>query len=130
SYVHSVLRAGRAGSTLKATTDQASVPTVSDDLARWTIELIQKGGEGLFHAVNDGGVSRFDWTIAILEEAKKLNLMSQEIVVEPVTSDHFKSTMRRPKQSVLANGKLAGVLGHPLGSWRDGLRKMLAQEAR
>jgi dTDP-4-dehydrorhamnose reductase len=130
SYVHSVLRAARAGNTLKATTDQASVPTVSDDLARWTMELIGKGGSGLFHAVNDGGVSRFDWTVAILEQAKELNLISQEIVVEPVTSDFFKSTMRRPMQSILANGKLTGLLGHPLGSWRDGLRKMLAQEAR
>jgi dTDP-4-dehydrorhamnose reductase len=130
SYVHSVLRAGRAGNNLKATTDQASTPTVSDDLAQWTVELIQKDGAGLFHAVNDGGVSRFDWTRAILEEAKQLNLISQEIIVEPVTSDYFKSTMPRPKQSVLANGKLTALLGHPLGSWRAGLRKMLAQEAR
>lgn len=130
SYVHSVLRAAKAGNNLKATTDQASVPTVSDDLARWTLELIQKDGAGLFHAVNDGGVSRFDWTVAILEEAKQLNLNSQEIVVEPVTSDYFKSAMPRPKQSVLANGKLTTLLGHPLGSWRPGLRKMLASEAR
>jgi len=130
SYVHAVLRAARAGNNLKATTDQASAPTVSDDLARWTIELIQKGGSGLFHAVNDEGVSRFDWTVAILEEAKKLKLVPEQIKVEPVTSDFFKSTMRRPKRSILANGKLAGVLGHSLGSWRSGLRKMLAQEAR
>ncbi len=130
SYVHSVLRAGRAGNTLKATTDQASAPTVSDDLARWTMEVIRQGGAGLFHAVNDGGVSRFDWTVAILEEAKKLNLISQEIVVEPVTSDFFKSTMRRPKQSLLANGGLTGLLGHPLGSWRAGLRACLEELAR
>jgi dTDP-4-dehydrorhamnose reductase len=47
-----------------------------------------------------------------------------------VTSDFFKSPMRRPKVSILGNGKLTGLLGHPLGSWRGGLRKMLAQEAR
>jgi dTDP-4-dehydrorhamnose reductase len=134
SYVHSVLRAARAGNNLKATTDQASAPTVSDDLARWTIELIQKGGSGLFHAVNDEGVSRFDWTVEILEEAKRLKMVPEKISVEPVTSDYFKATMRRPKRSILANGKLAGLLGHPLGSWRGGLRealrKMLAREAR
>jgi len=125
SYVHSVLRAARAGNNLKATTDQASAPTVSDALARWTIELIRQGGSGLFHAVNDGGVSRFDWTVAILEGAKDLNLISQETVVDPVTSDFFRSTMRRPKQSILANAKLTGLLGHPLGSWRAGLRACL-----
>jgi len=130
SYVHSVLRAARAGNNLKATTDQASVPTYSEDLARWTLELIVKGGRGLFHAVNDEGVCRFDWTRAILEEATRLALISDKIAVEPVTSDFFKSPMRRPQNSILANGQLAALLDRPLGSWRAGLRKMLAQEAR
>jgi dTDP-4-dehydrorhamnose reductase len=129
SYVHSVLRAARAGNNLKATTDQASAPTFSEDLASWTLELVKKDGNGLFHAVNDEGVSRFDWTRTILEEAAQLNLISGGILAEPVTSDFFKSTMRRPKNSILSNGKLAALLGRPAGSWRLGLRKMLAQEA-
>ncbi len=130
SYVHSVLRAARAGNNLKATTDQASVPTFSDDLAAWTVELVREKGDGLFHAVNDEGVSRFDWTRAILKEATRLQLVSDKILVEPVTSDFFKSTMLRPKTSILANGKLAMLLRRPMGSWREGVRKMLAQEAR
>ena len=130
SYVHSVLRAARAGNNLKTTTDQTSVPTYSEDLARWTLELALKRTGGLFHAVNDEGVSRFDWTWAILEEAVRLKLISDKILVEPVTSGFFKSPMRRPKNSVLANGKLTALLGEPSGSWRSGLRKMLAQEAR
>ena len=130
SYVHAVLRAARAGKNLTATTDQASAPTVAEDLARWTLELLRNGGSGLFHAVNDEGVSRFDWTRGIVEQAKELGLISDQIQVEPVTSDFFPSPMRRPPNSVLANGKLTSLLGHPLGSWRGGLRKMLAQEGR
>jgi dTDP-4-dehydrorhamnose reductase len=130
SYVHSVLRAARAGNSLKATTDQSSAPTFSEDLARWTFELVRNGTGGLFHAVNDEGVSRFDWTQAILEDAKGLGLVPEAIAVEPVTSGFFKSPMKRPKNSILANKKLTALLGHPLGSWRLGLRKMLAQEAR
>jgi len=129
SYVHSVLRAARNGNSLKATTDQISVPTFAGDLACWTIELVQKDAGGLFHAVNDEGVSRYDWTKAILEEAARENLITGEIPVEPVTTEFFKSPMRRPENSVLCNGKLAKFLGHSPGSWRDGLRKMLAQEA-
>jgi len=126
SYVHSVLRVARAGKNLKATTDQASAPTFSEDLARWTLELVRKEAGGLFHAVNDEGVSRFDWTRAILEDAKGLGLVPATIAVEPVTSDFFKSPMKRPKNSILANGKLTALLGHPLGSWRVGVHKMLA----
>jgi dTDP-4-dehydrorhamnose reductase len=127
SYVHAVLRVARAGNNLKATTDQASTPTFSEDLARWTLELVRQGAGGLFHAVNDEGVSRFDWTRAILEEAKGLDLIPKQIAVEPVTSDFFKSPMKRPKNSILANGKLTALLGHPLGSWRAGVHKMLAR---
>jgi dTDP-4-dehydrorhamnose reductase len=130
SYVHSVLRAARAGNNIRATTDQASAPTFSEDLAIWTLELVAKAGLGLFHAVNDEGVSRFEWTREIIEESARLGMILSETFVEPVTSDFFKSPMKRPKQSVLANDKLAALLGHPLGSWRAGLRKMLAQEAR
>jgi dTDP-4-dehydrorhamnose reductase len=130
SYVHSVLRAAGAGNNLKATTDQASVPTFSEDLARWTLGFIRESGNGLFHAVNDEGVSRFDWTRAILEEAAQLEMIPKQIVVEPVTSDFFKSPMLRPKNSILANNNLTALLGGPLGSWRSGVRKMLAQEAR
>jgi dTDP-4-dehydrorhamnose reductase len=130
SYVHSVLRAARGGNSLKATTDQISVPTFAGDLARWTIELVQKNAGGLFHAVNDECVSRYDWTKIILEEAACVNLIKGEISVEPVTTEFFKSPMRRPKNSALSNDKLSKFLGSPLGSWRIGLRKMLAQEAR
>lgn len=129
SFVHSVLRAACAGNNLKATTDQMSVPTFSEDLALWTMELISKGGVGLFHTVSDEGVSRFDWTKAIVEDSVRAGIIPAVPRVEPVTSDFFKSTMKRPKNSVLSNGKLAEFLGHPLGSWRSGLRKMLAQEA-
>jgi dTDP-4-dehydrorhamnose reductase len=130
SYVHSILKAAQARKNLKAATDQISAPTFSEDLAGWTLEAIGTGVGGLFHAVNDQGVSRFDWTRAILAEAAALNLVSKQILVEPVTSDFFKSTMPRPKNSILSNLKLAGTLGHSLGSWHVGLRKMLAQEAR
>jgi len=130
SYVHSILKAARMGKNLRAAVDQVSAPTFSEDLAKWTLEAIEKGAGGLFHAVNDCGVSRFDWTRSIVTEAAGMDLIPGHLIVEPVTSDYFKSTMPRPKNSILSNLKLTGTLGHLLGSWHSGLRKMLAQEAR
>ena len=130
SYIHSVLRAALSGKDLKATTDQISAPTCAGDLAGWTLELIRRDACGLFHAVNDEGISRFDWTRIILEEAGRAGVIQTSPQVEPVTTGFFKSTMRRPGFSVLGNEKLANVLGRPAGSWRDGLRKMLAHDSR
>jgi dTDP-4-dehydrorhamnose reductase len=126
TYLHTVMRLAATGTALKATTDQMAVPTYSPDLAGWTLELIQREARGLFHAVNDEGVSRYDWTLAILEDAWELRLLTAQPGVEPVTTDYFTPTMRRPGYTVLGNSKLTDILGRPCGSWRPGVRKMLA----
>jgi dTDP-4-dehydrorhamnose reductase len=127
TFVHTVLRFAREGRALKSTTDQVSVPTFATDLAQWTLDLLCAGASGLFQAVNDEGVSRFDWAGLILDEAVRAGLISSAPPVEPVLSSFFNSTMRRPDYTVMSNGKLSRQLGRPLGSWRAGLRKMLAQ---
>jgi len=127
TFVHTVLRTACEGRKLKATTDQASVPTFAPNLGQWTLELIRLGASGLFHTVNDEGINRHDWTFAILEEAVRVGLLPQAPPVEKVTTAFFNSTMRRPTYTVMSNEKLAKLLGCRPGSWRPGLRKMLAQ---
>jgi dTDP-4-dehydrorhamnose reductase len=130
SYIHTVLRLASAGAALKATTDQFSAPTCSTDLAQWTWDLLVREAGGLFHAVNDEGLSRYDWTLAILDVAREAGVLSQVPAVEPVTTAYFTSTMRRPGYTVLANGKLAATLGRPCGSWRPGAQALIARDVR
>jgi dTDP-4-dehydrorhamnose reductase len=127
TYVHAVLKSALQRRLLKATTDQVSIPTFANDLARWTLDLLHCGTGGLFHAVNDEGVSRFDWTKIILDEAVRAKLIYDFPEVEPVLSSFFNSSMRRPDYTVMSNQKLSRRLGQPMGSWRIGLRKMLAR---
>jgi dTDP-4-dehydrorhamnose reductase len=127
TFVHTVMKAAREGRALKSTTDQISVPTFATDLAQWTLGLIRLGANGLVHAVNDEGVSRFDWTQIILDEAVRAGLLAEAPPVEPVTTAFFNSTMRRPDYTVLSNDELSRLLDGKPGSWRPGLRKMLAQ---
>jgi dTDP-4-dehydrorhamnose reductase len=127
TFVHTVCKAAREGRALKSTTDQVSVPTFASDLANWTLALLQQDVGGLFHAVNDEGVSRYEWTRSILQEAFEQEIITAVPSVEPVLSSFFNATMRRPDYTVMSNQKLSHQLGNPLGSWRTGLRKMLAQ---
>jgi dTDP-4-dehydrorhamnose reductase len=126
TFVHTILKSAREGRLIKSATDQASVPTFASDLAQWTLELARGGAAGLFHAVNDEGLSRFDWAKSILAEARRAGLVAAEPPLEPVLSSFFNSTIRRPDYTVMSNEKLARQLGRPPGSWRPGLRKMLA----
>jgi dTDP-4-dehydrorhamnose reductase len=125
TYIHSVLRAVRDGKSLKAAHDQHAVPTYAPDLANWCWRLAQAEGQGLFHAVNDEGVSRYEWTRIIVEEAHRAGLIPSLSGIEAVPSAFFNPKMRRPAYTVLSNAKLATQLGAPLGSWREGLRAFL-----
>lgn len=127
TFIHAILRAAQNGRPIKAATDQASVPTYASDLAQWTVELIRGGSRGLYHAVNDEGLSRFDWTRSILEEAARAKLIPDLPPVEPALSSSFNAAMRRPDYTVMSNEKLSQQLGRGLGSWREGMRKMLAR---
>jgi dTDP-4-dehydrorhamnose reductase len=127
TFIHTILKTAREGRAMKSATDQASVPTFATDLAQWTLELVRGGAGGLFHAVNDEGLSRFDWANSILAEAVQARLIPAAPPVEPVLSSFFNASMRRPDYTVMSNEKLSRHLGRKLGSWRGGLRKMLAQ---
>lgn len=127
SFVHAIIRQALDGKPIRATTDQLAVPTYVGDLAGWTLELLRQQAGGLYHAVNDEGVSRYDWTRAILEAAVEGGLLSRAPAVEPVTTAFFNSAIRRSTYSWLDNARLTTALGHPLGTWRTGLKAMLGQ---
>ena len=125
TYVHAIIRQAIAGNTVRATTDQASVPTYAPDLARWTFALVQRGATGLFHTVNDEGLSRFEWTKVIVAEALESGVLEKSVEVIPVTTAFFNPNIRRSPYNILSNRKLAAFLGEAPGSWRRGLREML-----
>src|SRR6267143_1416718 len=89
SYVHTVMNQALAGKQLRAVTDQVSVPTWATELGDWTFRLLELDARGLLHAVNDEGVSRWEWTRAILEEAQRAGLLKMVPAVERVTTDYF-----------------------------------------
>ncbi len=127
SYIHAIIRQALDGKPIRATTDQQAAPTYVGDLAAWTFELASNSASGLYHAVNDGGLSRFDWTKEILAAAQEQGLISSVPAVEPVTTAFFNSTIRRSTYSWLSNAKLTAALGHPPGPWKKGMNIMLCE---
>jgi dTDP-4-dehydrorhamnose reductase len=127
TYVHTVLKAARSGKDLKATTDQISIPTYAPELAEWTWSFMERGASGLLHAVNDGPISRYDWTCVILAEAHRAALLQREAKVEAVTTAYFNPAMKRPGYSAMDNTQATALLGKPLGTWRKGLTLMLRE---
>lgn len=108
-------------STMEMGCDQMAAPTSTDDLSRavWQMLAHSEGRAGLYHLVNDGECSWYDFTRAIYE------IMGLAVEVKPVDRGGMSGVMRRPLYSVLANTKLRAI-GIELPHWRDGLQRYLA----
>lgn len=104
--------------------DQVVVPTSTDDLSRavWQLLAHPRSGAGLYHLVNEGECSWYEFTRAIFEIA------GLAVDVIPVDRQGMSGDMRRPLYSVLANVR-AKAMGIKLPHWRVALERYLETAA-
>ncbi len=120
NFVETMIRMGRERGALKVVADQVMSPTSTAWAAQAILAFLAKGGAaGVYHAVNTGAVSWFEFAKAIVEKA------GVAAEVSPVSAAEWPSKARRPAWSALDNGKLARVIG-PIPTWREALDAYLA----
>jgi len=121
NFVDKRIEEGRTRSELEMGCDQVVAPTSTDDLSRAVWQLLAHPGaaSGIYHLVNEGECSWFEFTRAIYE------ISGQKVTVTPVDRGGMSGTMRRPLYSVLANAR-AKTLGIELPHWREGLARYIA----
>jgi dTDP-4-dehydrorhamnose reductase len=110
----------RAGTRIEIASEQVVTPTSTDDLSKAVFALIAHPqlAPGIYHLVNDGECSWYEFTRAIAE------IVGSRAEVVPVNRGGRTGTMRRPLYSVLANTR-ARALGITLRPWRDALEAYL-----
>lgn len=123
NFVETILRAAQAGAggnrPLRGVDDIVVSPTGTADLANGILGLLRADAEpGIYHLVNDGQASWFEFARAIVERA------GIDVEVEPVPASTYPSAFRRPAYSVLDAGKAAARIG-PLPHWKDALKRYL-----
>jgi dTDP-4-dehydrorhamnose reductase len=98
---------------VRAVDDEFGRPTYVKDLAEASRQLIaEQAAYGVYHLVNEGQASRYDWT----KEIYRIKNISTP--VEPVPAASFPSRpAQRPKYSLLNNTQRP-----PLRPWQEALR--------
>jgi dTDP-4-dehydrorhamnose reductase len=104
---------------LRVVTDVYASPTFAGDLAVALRQLVEVQAYGLYHAVNVGPVSWYDFARTAID------LAGSERSLEPILAAEWKTTAIRPRFSALANARL-GMLGITMPSWRSGVAAYLA----
>jgi dTDP-4-dehydrorhamnose reductase len=115
NFVEKVLRAAETRPELKVVNDEVGSPTHTWDLAEATLALVKTQHYGIYHGVNTGACSRFDFARTFLDLAG----LSTEVA--PCTRDEFPMKAERPAYSVLDNTSLAEASGYTMRPWQDAL---------
>jgi dTDP-4-dehydrorhamnose reductase len=119
NFVDTILNKAASGSPLRVVNDQIGSPTFTEDLARYSFNLVQVRTPGIFHIVNQGAGSWYDLARAAL----KLKDLKTPII--PVKTKEFPMKATRPKYSTLHTKKFAQVTGVEPRPWSEALADYL-----
>ena len=119
NFVKAIQAAAARGGPLRVVADQVGSPTATADLAAAMVELMRTAASGLYHVVNAGACSRFDFARAIVGDG---------VEVIPITTAESARPAPRPQNSSLTSVRW-GSTGLPvLRRWEDALRAYLRAE--
>jgi dTDP-4-dehydrorhamnose reductase len=123
TFIDRIITQARAGEPVRVVRDQTVSPTYAPHLAAGLLQLLESGAPyGLYHMVNEGAVTWYDYAREALRVA---NIPCE---VEPVSYKEWPSRVRRPQFSALENAKLHDI-GIKLPSWQDGVAAYMRDRA-
>jgi len=107
---------------LRVVDDEVGNPTYTMDVARAVARLVETGRYGVYHLVNEGSASRYEFAKAVLERTGR-----QGIPLEPIKLDNWPRPAPPPKHAVLVN-QAGAAMGIRLPTWLAALEEYLARE--
>ena len=117
-FVDKMLALMRQGRELRIAADKIDSPTYSMDAARRTLELVRANAPyGLYHAVNQGRVSYYDFIVALRDMAGFDNRITA------ARDADFPALAHKPLRTAMRSDKL-----EPMRPWQEALSCYLRDE--
>jgi dTDP-4-dehydrorhamnose reductase len=119
-FVRKIIRRADGQGHLRVVADEIGSPTYTEDVASAVRQLVQTGAFGVYHFVNDGVASRYDFAREILRLSGR-----GHIPIEPIKLADFSRPSTPPPYTPLRNFSGA-ALGITLRPWQEALAEYLA----
>jgi dTDP-4-dehydrorhamnose reductase len=120
NFVDTMLRLGRERDILRVVNDQHCTPSFVRDVARAILFLVQQNHYGLYHVVNSGSTTWYDFAREIFR------LAGIATATQPISTVEYGSKALRPAYSVLDTAKYHSLGGPPMPTWQSALADYLA----
>ena len=122
NFIQAIVGAAQAGKLLRVVTNEVANPTYNNDLAEAIVALIETGRYGIYHLVNEGACSRWDFARYILDQAGYT-----DTPIERISSHEWQRPSAPPSYAGLAN--LTGSsIGIQLRTWQEAVDAFLIKE--
>ena len=122
NFVELMLRLAAQGQPIRVVEDHVASPAFAPALAARTVDLVERGVDGIVHAGGGAPISWFDWAVKIFAAA------GLSPVLKPTNEREFRTAARRPRYSALSNAKMESLGIAPMPSLDEAIRIYL--EAR
>lgn len=123
TFIDRIIAQARAGEQIRVVNDQTVSPTYAAHLAEAVASLLQRDPQpGVYHAVNEGAVTWYDYA------RETLRVAGIDHPIEPVSHTTWASRVRRPAFSALENAKLH-TLGIAIPPWQQGVVEYIRDKA-
>lgn len=101
--------------------DQIGSPSYAPDVARHTLQLLEKDATGIYHLANSGQTSWF----GLADLAVRLS--GRECAVKPVSTDQYPTKATRPAYSALDLTRFTETTGVTPRPWEDAVREYVGE---
>ena len=122
NFVETILAKAKTGESLRLVDDIRMSPTYTRDAAQALERLLRERALGLFHVVNAGNCTWYEFACKVLE------VVDLQHRIEPISALEYPMKARRPKDSSLASTKLNPSLKECLRPWREALKTYLREK--
>ncbi len=119
-FVRKIIRLADEQGRLRVVTDEVGSPTYAGDLTHGIRQLVDTGAFGIYHMVNTGAASRFEFASEILRLSER-----NHVPIEPITMAAFSRPSSPPPYTPLRNF-CAEALGITFRSWQAALAEYIA----
>ncbi|MBN1180553.1 MAG: dTDP-4-dehydrorhamnose reductase [Anaerolineae bacterium] len=113
NFPHRIIELADQRGALRVVEDEVGSPTYVDDLADAIVKLLETHAYGIYHLVNEGTTSRYEFAKVLLRHSGR-----ESVPVTPISSSEFDRTSTPPPYAPLAN-TAAAALGIRLRPWED-----------
>lgn len=109
---------------LRVVSDEVGNPTYAPDVAAAIAKLIETQRYGIYHLINDGWASRYDWAVELMRLTGR-----EALPIQPISADEWPRPTTPPPHAVLVNNAGA-ALGITLRDWRDALQDYVQTQSK